>query len=526
LRTSSRIMLNTLTKWGAMLADTLVGLLLVPFLLRQLGREGYGLIAIVGVIISMSMVADFGLSGAMSRHLAEQVAVKNTRRFNELASTGLLVYLLIGSSMAGLCFIFAPFLIQPFKIPEFLQTQAVFLVRWYGSVAIFLTFILPTYTATVISNNRFDLKNYIDTFVGLFRGVLMFAVLGLTNAGLYGWAGVMLGSRGLQLWLTRCLAQRVWPDLNIKFRLVQRNSLAVLFSLGGMVFLLHMTALLGEQADPIILTTILGPAAVALYKPALVLVMAAWPLVNAMVYQLHPLATSYYATGQEKELQSVLIRGTRYTLLMGTPVCVTLGILAQPITKIWLFSSLQEDYRVTAWVLSGWALIHFFMYAGGAQWPVLLGMKRLTFLAWTQLPLGIVNIISSIIIVRYTSLGVPGVIVPTIIIGMIRRPLIVVYTARVVGLRAKEYFLKSYLRPILVLLILVAIAGSLRLIIDINSLAVLVACMVFIGICWLSLCWWIGFDDGDRLSFKSLLQRTFSTLQQCTTAANSSEIGR
>lgn len=520
MRTSSRIMLNAVTKWGAMFINALVGLLLVSFLLQQLGKEGYGLIAIVGVIVSMSAIADFGLRGAMSRHLAEQVAVKNTRRFNELASTGLLVYLSMGSLMASLGFIFAPLLTEPFKIPEFLQTQAVFLIRWYGSASILLSFILPTYVATITSNNRFDLQNYIDTSIGVLRGVLIFVVLGLTSAGLYGWAGVTLASRVLQLLLTRYFARQVRPDLEIKFRNARRNSLTVLLSLGGMLFLLHMTVLLGEQADPIILTTILGPAAVALYKPALVLVMAALPLVNAMVHQLHPLATGYYTTGQAKELQSVLIRGTRYTLLMAIPVCVILGILAQPIAKIWLFSSLGDDFQVTARVIAGWALIHFFMYASGAQWPVLVGMNRLSFLVWTQLPLGIVNIISSIIIVRYTSLGVPGVIIPTIVIGMIRRPVIVVYTARVVGLRAIEYFLKSYLRPILVLLILAAITIGLRFAININSLAVLVACVVFIGICWLPLCWWLGFDDNDRLSFKSLLQRILDTLRQYKAVEN------
>lgn len=511
MHTSTRIILNTVTRWAASFVNALVSLMLVPFLLHQLGREGYGLIALVGVIVSMTMVADFGLSVAMTRHLAEQVATKNIRRFNELVSTGLLVNLVIGLSLASMCFIFAPFLTQPFKVPEALETQAVFLIRWYGSISILFSFILPVYTATITSNNRFDLQNCIIASLGVLKGVLIFAVLGLTETGLYGWAGVMLVSQAIQMLVTHHVARRVWPHLKVSFKYVRRDAVGMLFSLGGMLFLLQLTALLGQHTDPIILTTILGPAAVALYRPGLVLVMAAQPLVRALVDQLHPLATGYHTTGNSKELQRVLIQGTRYTLLMGIPVCVVLGVFAHPITKIWLFSSLGNDYRITAWVLSGWALITFFEYVGGSQWAVLLGMRRLKFVVCIRLPLAVVNIIVSILLVRYTSLGVAGVIVATIIIAIIRRPVFVVYTALVVGLRPMEYFLQSYFRPLLVLLIHVAIALVIRFWIHPNRLMVLGMCVVFLGVCWVGLCWWVGFDKNDRKSIRALLERILNT---------------
>ncbi|MBA7714540.1 hypothetical protein ES703_123566 [subsurface metagenome] len=458
----------------------------------------------------------------MGRHLAEQVATENTQRFNELVSTGLLGNLAIGSSLASMCFIFAPFLTQPFKVPEVLEAQAVFLIRWYGSISILFSFILPIYTATITSNNRFDLQNYITTSLGVLRGVLIFAILGLTGTGLYGWAGVMLVSRAILILVTRHFARGVWPELKVSFKYVRRDAFGVLLSLGGILFLLQLTSLLSQHADPIILTTILGPAAVALYKPGLILVVAAQPLVKALVDQLHPLATGYHTTGHSRELQSILIRGTRYTLLMAIPVCVVLGVFAHPITKIWLFSSLGNDYRITAWVLSGWALIAFFNYASGAQWPVLLGMRRLKFVVWTQLPLAVVNIIVSIFLVRYTSLGVVGVVVATVIIGMIRRPVLVVYTALVVGLRPREYFMQSYFRPLLVLLIHTAIAMVIRFGIHIDRLMVLAMCVVFVGICWLGLCWWVGFDKNDRQSIRALLARIFNTLVRHNPAADSS----
>jgi len=507
MQTSSRILLNTATNWAARLTTAVVSLLLVPFLLQILGKQAYGLIALVGVIVSMTAIADLGLRGAMSRQLAEQVARKDTQRFNELFSSGVLYFAMVGTIGAAACFMLTPLLARAFNVSDDLFPDAVFLIRWFGSASILFSFLLPACNAVLVANNRFDVPNNIGTVIGLAQGLTIFGVLATTGAGLRGWAAVMLTSMALQVLLSWRFARKIWPDLRLRWSYVRRDAFASLFSLGGKLFLLQLTGLLAVHADPIILTRILGPASVALYRPAAILSTSFQGFVNALSEQLHPLATAYHTTERLKELQSILLRGTRYTLLMGIPVCVLLGIFAEPITRVWLSRSLGDEYRITAMVLGGWALIDLATYAAGSQWPVLLGMNRLNFVIWTQLPSAVVNIVVSVILVRYTTLGVVGVVVPTVVIGLLRRPVMVVYTAMVVGLRPREYFVQSYLRPLLVLLVLAAAAGCIMAVAPPRTLMGLLTASALIGALWVACCWLLGFDEQDRRSFRELLVR-------------------
>ena len=165
MRTSKRVAWNAVTSWAAKAVQVVIGFILVPFLLGKYGREAYGLMALLGVIVGLTMVLDLGIKGALGRHLAEQVARKDTRRFNELASTALVLYLVIGSVCAAVCFALAPLIARVFKVSDELMRQAVFLIRWYGSISVMLSFIGPVFAATIISNNRFDLVNYLTVGV-------------------------------------------------------------------------------------------------------------------------------------------------------------------------------------------------------------------------------------------------------------------------------------------------------------------------------------------------------------------------
>ncbi len=485
----------------------MIGLIMVPFLLGKFGREGYGLMALLGVIVGLTTIVDLGVRAALARHLAEQVAKKDTKRFNELASTALVLYLVIGSVCAVACLVLVPLLARVFNVSPKLMPQAVFLIRWYGSSSVMLSFIGPVFAATIISNNRFDLANYLAIGVGIVRGLGILAVVGLTDAGLYGWAGVSLCGQVLLLVMHGFMAHRIWPSLAIRLAHFRRDALRPLFSLGSYLFAFKMTHLLSVRSDPIVITTFFSPAGVSLYNPGGSLPRLVRPLVNTLSSQLHPIATAYHVTGKAERLQAVLLRGTRYTLLMGIPVCVILGVFAMPIMRLWLERVLGADYRIPALIMTGWAVADLFMYAGGSQWPVLLAMNRLKFLVWIHVPAGILNVLVSIILVGYTSLGIPGIMVATVIIAAIRRPILTIYTARVCGMSAGRYFMESYLRPILILALVGSAGLALRIGIAPRSLFALVACVAGVGCLWVPLCWWVGFNPADRESFRGLLRR-------------------
>jgi len=510
MQVTSRITLNAVTSWLSTIVNAALGLILVPFLLAQLGKEGYGLAALAGVIVSLTMMVDLGLRNAMGRQLAAERARKNVEGYNELASTAMFLYLGLGVLSASACLALAPLIARAFRVSPALMGEGVFIVRWYATGAILLTFATVVYTSSMASAHRYDLINSISTGMGIVRACFLFAVLSATDWGLRGWALCMILARAGSLLAFRWAAHRLEPSLAIRPSLFRRREVRPLFSLGGYLFAIRMTGLLSVRSDPIVLTSCLGPGSVALYDPASQMSSTLRPFVGTLAAQLHPLTTGYHVKGQKERLRQVLLTGTRYTLLMGLLASVLLGVFADPICRLWLFRKLGQEYRVTAHVLMVWAVVDLLAHAGGSQWPVLLGTGRLRFLAWTRLPLAFVNVLASVLFVKYTGLGVVGVIIPTAIIGMVRRPILVVHTARVVELSPWRYFTGAYVRPIVVLAVVAGEAVALRILIRPAGVMSLVACVVATGLFWAALVWTVGFTTEDRKTFRSLLGRIAS----------------
>lgn len=504
MRISSRIAVNAVTKWVAQALHGLVGLVLVPFLIAQLGKPGYGVASLAGVIVGLSLLADLGLRAALSRQLAEQVARKDDRRYNELASTAMALYLGIGSVLAVVCFVLAPKLATYFagrkgyELSPDLLKQAIFLVRWYASSNLLVTFITPVYGASITSNNRFDLANYTNIVVNLVRLAALLLVLGLTDWQLYGWAAAMFLADLALLVCYWVSAHRARPTLRIRPHLVSRSALRPLFGLGGYLFMFQLTDLIGVKSDPLVLSRLLGPAALAVYYPALGLASMVRPMVDTLSQQLYPLTTGFHVAGQRRLLQEVLIRGTRLTWLMGIASSVVLIVFADPIMRLWLGRSLGSDYIHAARALQVWAMVDLVNFSAGTQGSVVLGMQRLGFLAWTQLPFSFVNVVASILLVMHTDLGVLGVLVPTLVITAIRRPMVSIYVSRVVKLPIRTYVTKAYLGPLIVLGALLAGALLLRHLAPPVNVGMLLGEAAVTTLAWAALAWYVGLQDEDR----------------------------
>jgi O-antigen/teichoic acid export membrane protein len=298
------------------------------------------------------------------------------------------------------------------------------------------------------------------------------------------------------------------PDLQIRLRHFKTDALKQLFSLGSKMYVFNLAELISVQANPIIITHFFGPASVSIYKPGQILTEHSNQFVTAFRGQLFPLTTGYHTAGNITKLQEILIKATRYSTLMAVAVSVMLVVFAEPIMKVWIGgTSIGQYYQTAAWILSLSAISSMLNSAGGSQWAVLLGMNRLKFLIWIASISGILNVLFSIYLVGYTSLGIIGVVVPTVILAAIRRPIIAVYTARACQLSPKRFLCETYIRPILVLLLLGIIALGARLRFQPDSVFAIAACLAITAAAWFPLCWFIGLEASDRKTLINLATR-------------------
>ena len=510
---SRQIAVNAVSQWGVTIFSAALGLVLVPFLIAKLGKDGYGLIAVSMAIAGVCMLADLGISGALGRQLTEALAKKDEGKYRQLLSTALGLNLLMGLTCALAVFLLAPQLARAFALPDPLFDTGVFLLRTYGATHVLFTFLMPAPRAVLGSHNRFDTSSQIDAVRRLFETAGLFLVLASTTAGIAGWVAVCVTTDAVCTVLLWRAAAKTHVGLGVGVSMMRLSSVKELFSLGSQLTLLQLSGQLSVNADPFILTACLGPASVSLYRPPTQILGAVSPIVMTVANQLHPLATKAHVDGDKRDLAAILFRGTKYTMLMGAVFCAIVGSLAYPICKVWLGKVLGEQYRICAAVLTIQVGTYLGAFAAGTQWPVLLGMKRTAFAAYGRLAFAVLNILASWLLVMCTPLGVVGVVIPTMVIELIWRPMLVYHVCRSANVSIREYAMQAYLSPLLIGAAVAALGFTVRWLAPPENLWGLAATAAALGLTGAALIWFAGFSRSDRMDMRCVVRSL--VIQRC-----------
>lgn len=508
MSTVRQIGINVLTQWGAFVIRAGIGILLVPFLISSLGREYFGIAMLMGVIVSFAEIADLGLRTALGRHLSEALAKGDSIYFSKLASTAAAFWIGVASVGSSVLILFAEAITHALVIPEALRAETVLLVQTFAVGSLLLSFIRPVFTAVISSHNRFDLLSRVEVLSTVLNGAGLYLVLGPGGHGLFGWATVTLSVSFAVMLVTAWIAFRLKPDYRVSPLLVSRAAFKDLFALGSQLFFLQLTNLFSMKADPFILTRFLGPDSLALYRPGLMLSSQIRPLVMVLANQLYPVTTRYQATGNAESLRTVLFLGTRVTFGLSIGAFLVLGVFSQDICRIWLEGALGEDYRIAGYILLGWALVDLFQGAAGSQWAVLIAKSKIKFAVWVNFPLAIINVCASIYLVGFTSLGIVGVIIPTVLIGAFRRILMSWYVAQVCEVGCIRYFQEAYLRPVLMFLIVLPVSLWVANVFVLSSFGSLFLALLVVGGLWGLTFLFIGIRRDER---NMILRKIFPT---------------
>lgn len=507
MRIIHRIAVNAFSSWMTSVVQGILGILLVPFLLVKLGKAGYGLTTIMAVIIGLQELLDLGLRAGLGRNLAEQFARQDQDAYNEFASTAFVGCLVVAAIYLPLLLLFAPWLVRFLNVPPELFSQAVLLLRCYACLSFAMVLVVPVYDAVLTSCNRFDIHNYIYSSFLLVQTVALFVVLSLSAGGLLVWAAVALSAQALKLFVLVVTSHRLFPGLRVNIALASRQAMRKMFSLGSKLFVLQVCYQVALRADTLIIASFWGPAGSAVYDSGQKFPMLLRRVIDSLRNQLSPISTHFHVTGNVEKIQQILVLGTRYTILLAIVPCFTLVALAEPIMKVWVaHTPLGEAYAVAAAVVAGLAMVDFLNYASGSQAAVLLGIDRLNVYVYLQAAAAVVNVIASICLLKYTDVGIAGVVLPHLCTQLLRRPLMLMYTARASGMSSWRYVREAYAGPLCVAMITAAIAVGARLLIDPHSLVALLCCAVSVGLLALPFCWWIGLDNHDRQNMTETLR--------------------
>jgi len=84
-----RVLVGTISNYASKIV-TLIGLFfLTPFILRELGRDLFGLWTLVGSVVAYGALLDFGIATAVTKYVAEYHSRGEMEEANRLIATSL-----------------------------------------------------------------------------------------------------------------------------------------------------------------------------------------------------------------------------------------------------------------------------------------------------------------------------------------------------------------------------------------------------------------------------------------------------
>jgi O-antigen/teichoic acid export membrane protein len=223
-------------------------------------------------------------------------------------------------------------------------------------------------------------------------------------------------------------------------------------------------------------------------------------LQGVLVSSVIPAASRYHARGDRERLAALVLRGTRYVVLVALPVIVTLIVCAKPLLTVWLGHRFAVAATALRILVSYWLVNVAFAVAVPAL--VAVGQAR-----WLAVYAWVVAIISLALSLLLTwQLGLDGVVLGTTIPMVAMAPVLLGKTLRTLPVSLGDFVRQAWLPAYGAGAILAVGLIAIQTVVSLDRLAPLLA--VFAGA---PLCYWIGFyvlgaTPGERALGRDLLR--------------------
>jgi O-antigen/teichoic acid export membrane protein len=432
---------STLANMVGKLVALGIGFFLTPFIVHTLGPTQFGLWALVGSLAGHGALLDLGVSGALVKYVAEYRARGELRYAHGLVATALLVYAVIGVIVIALSSVVAWAFPILFNVPPNERATATLLVLLSG-IGVGISIPCRAAGAVIRGLHRFDISNLLGVAGTTVSAAASIVVL-LIGGGVLGLVAVnivvMLILQVISIWFIN----RDAPELQFGLHGARRTLMRTITGYSSAIFVINLAGNLRAKTDEVVIGTALPISFITPYVLARRLSEIAQVIAEQFMKVLFPLASALDAEDDRIRLRMVYSAGTRITLALFIPLGTVVALLAGPLLAAWVGPE-YSAYSPLVVILILVSLID------STRWPassVLQGMARHRWLAIVSIVSGVVNLLLSLLLVRY--LGLTGVALGSLIpITAECFGFILPYAMYVLGLRVDEV-LKQIVLPVL-----------------------------------------------------------------------------
>jgi O-antigen/teichoic acid export membrane protein len=401
-----RIAFNIVSSYARFLTGIVAVAFLTPFTLTMVGVEQFGLWSLCLALTGVLGLLDVGLSTAAVKYVAECSGAEDYSARNEAVSTLMVVYAGLGLLCMLLVLSAIPAGTRLFDFdPQQAESFRTILTITGSSLA--FAFPLSVFRSALIGAGRFDVVNLVELGCIVLNALLV--VLLLTA----GWSltGLAIANASVILatpLVLMPLARRLIPDFRIGLRLVNLKRMKLVAPLAVYFMLANIALLITLRSDALIIKAFLPLSAVAAYAIAAKISEYTYLLNKQFSNALMPLVSTSNSAGNQRTVHAILRDGTRYLMIIATPLLALLFFHAENIVTLWVGPELIEVVLPLRILLV--AVFFSTLQLNAANVLGMTGGHR--GVAWTMVASAILNILLSLLLIP--RMGITGAAVSTL----------------------------------------------------------------------------------------------------------------
>jgi O-antigen/teichoic acid export membrane protein len=350
--TSGRLLArNTVWNLIGQVVPMVVGLVTVPFIIRGMGVERFGVLSLAWIVVGYFSLFDLGIGRALTKLVADKLASKEEQVIPSLVWTSLLLLFVLGMFGGMVTAALSPLLVRHLlKVPLALQSETL-----HGFYLLAASMPVVTTTAgfrgVLEALQRFRVANLIRMPMSVFSLVGPLLILPFSHS-LVPIIGTLMAARviGCVVHLIACI--RAVPALGHNFG---TNLLFVgpLFRNGGWMTLCNVVGPVILYIDRFLIGAVLSLSAVGYYTAPFDVLSRLNVIPAAIAGVLFP-AFALSVAQDPNRTGLLLARGTKYVFLALYPVVLLIVMFGPEMLQHWLGASFAERSGVVLpWLAVG-----------------------------------------------------------------------------------------------------------------------------------------------------------------------------
>jgi O-antigen/teichoic acid export membrane protein len=350
---------NTAFNFAGQVLPILAGVALIPYIMRGLGPDRFGMLGIIWLVFGYFNLVDLGLGRATTKFLAELLTKGEARQISEMVWSSIVLQVLLGLAGGVIIAILTPILVdRVLKTPATLVGEA--RTAFYILAATLPTVLAANGLRAVLEGcERFDITNLLRIPSSILAFVIPAVAIaaGLRLPGVVLWMGI---SRVGFTFAHGFYCLRVLPSL--KTRPTLRSSVVFpLLSFGGWVTASNVVNPILVSMDRFLIGSMISVAMVGFYTAPFEAVTKLWMIPASLMTTVYP-TCSALGTGRIRDLQTLYSRSFKYIFCALAPVSLILVLFARPIIRAWLGPGFVEKSAVPLQFLTVGVFINCFAH--------------------------------------------------------------------------------------------------------------------------------------------------------------------